>query len=468
MISTTHEPRESGQPECDFPILMSMLSRLYRLFTLFLSITMLAACGGSGSGSTDTSPPGPTADDLSYAGLANLSALLNLTTNWVTLSWSDTVPGASRYEIQQQNADGSWSAIDAVWATQASQLTLQWTGPAEDSMVLRVVAVMSGYTVPLSTAESSFDGASTASSQQIAVAPPSQMPSIAIDQTEPLQGTVDLSIANGGTYSDVIYSVDTAESGIGNAADAPYSLPWDMDTITTGAHAIYAELQVSESFSLELIRNVQVHTSKTALNVTLIYNPGTVDIYGVATSDSGIVSVTADINDQTTAVASDQTLGTLSAPNACTPTPCAAGQSFNSYHFSLDIHSPGTSYQTVLVEATDAAGHQAATTMEISLPSPTTAALLSPVNGASVEGTLPVTGTYASGTPGALELMVTLSGVPVYDNTVANPGSTAPFSTNVSLAGVPTGIHSVDIYARVGSAHYQLLASAFVMVTESQ
>jgi hypothetical protein len=460
MISTTHEPRESGQPQCDFPILMSMLSRLYWLLALFLSVTLLAACGGSGS--TDANPPGPTANDLIYAGSAGLSASLSLTTNWVTLTWSDTVPGASRYEIEQQNADGSWSVIDAVWATQASQLTLHWTGPAADSMVLRVVAVMSGYTVALSTAGGSAAG------QQITVALPSQIPSIAIDQTEPLQGTVDFSIANGGTYNNVTYSIDTATSIIGDATDAPYSLSWDTDTtwgtdtITTGAHTVYAQLQVSEFFSLELSRSVQIHTSSIALNVTLIYNPSTVDIYGVATSDSGIVSVTAANNND------GQALGTLFTPNACTPTPCAAGQSFNSYHFSLDIHSPGSSYQTIQVEALDAAGYVASTNIGISLPSPPTASLISPVNGASVEGALPVTGTYASGTPGALEVMVTLSGVPVYDNTVANPGSIVPFSTNVSLAGVPGGIHSVDVYARVGSASYQLLASAFVVVTGAQ
>lgn len=459
MLSTTHEPRESGQPEYDFPILMSMLSRLYRLFALFFSVTMLAACGGSGS--TDGSPPGPTANDLGYARLANLSASLSLTTNRVTLTWSDTVRGASRYEIEAQNADGSWSVIDAVWATQASQLVLQWTGPAADSMVLRVAAVMSGYTVALSTTEGLSGESSTAASQQITVAPPSQIPSIAIDQTGPLQGMVDLSIADGGTYSNVIYSMDTAESVLGNAADAPYSVPWYVDGITTGAHTIYAELQVSEFFSLELSRGVQVHSSGTALNVTLIYNPSTVDIYGVATSDSGIVSVTATSN--------NQALGTLSTPNACTPTPCSAGQSFNSYHFVLDIHSsPSKSYQLLEVEAVDAAGDLVPRYMQISLPSPTTATLISPVNGASAEGTLPVTGTYGSGTPGALEVLVTLSGVPVYDNTVANPGSIVPFSTNVSLAGVPAGIHSVDVYARAGSASYQLLASAFVVVTGSQ
>ena len=460
MISTTHEPRESGQSEYDFLMLMRMLSRLYWACTLFLSITFLAACGGSGS--TDANPPGPTASDLNYAGSANLSASLDLTTNWVTLTWLDSVPGASRYEIEQQNADGSWSVIDSVWATQASALALHWTGPAEGSMVLRVVAVMSGYTVALSTAGSLYDGSSTVFDQQITVAAPSQIPSIAIDQSGPLQGTADISIANGGTYSNVIYSVDPDGSGIGYATDAPYSVPWNVEVVTTGAHTIHAVLQVNESFSLKLSRSVQVHSTSTALDVTLIYNPSTVDVYAVATSDSGIVNVTAAVN--------EQTLGTLSAPNACIPTPCAAGQSFNSYHFFLDIHNPGVSnqYQSLQVEADDAAGDVASTSMEIFMPSPTTAALLSPVNGASVEGTLPVTGTYASGTPGALEVVVTLSGVPVYDSTVANPGSVVPFSTSVSLAGVPGGIHSVDVYARVGGASYQLLASAFVVVTESQ
>jgi hypothetical protein len=128
----------------------------------------------------------------------------------------------------------------------------------------------------------------------------------------------------------------------------------------------------------------------------------------------------------------------------------------------------GVDYQSIEATATDAAGHSASSTVSLELPSPTTATLDSPVNGDTVAGTLSISGTFASGTPGPLELMVTLSGIPVYDTTVGNPGSAVPFATNISLAGVANGIHTVDLYARVGNVSYHLVASAFVMVTGAQ
>jgi hypothetical protein len=461
MISTTRQTRESGQPKRDFLVLSTVRLRLYWLFILLLSTTLLAACGGGGSGSANGGPAGPTANDLLYAQLAQLSASLDLATNWVTLIWVDAVPGASRYEIEQQNADGSWSVLDGVWATQEAQLplqrlSLQWTGPVESATVLRVVAVMSGYTVTLSNL-GAIGTAPTAENQQIAVTPPSQMPSIATDQAEPLQGSVGLSIENGDIYTEVSYSLDEPQVGSFFVTAAPYPSSFDFTGTTTGPHTLYAQLQVNASFRLVLSRSVQVHTSEAAEKVTVVNNPSDTDIYVVATSDSGIVSVTATV--------SSVTLDALTEPNACVPAPCSPGQSFNAYHFSVAAPSLDSIGYSLQVEATDAAGHVAYTFTTIELPSPTSATLASPVNNASVQGTLPISGTFASGTPGALELMVTLSGVPVYDTTVANPGSVVPFATNVSLAGVANGVHTVDVYARAGSASYELMASAFVMVT---
>ena len=451
MTSTTRQPRESGQFKRDALVLW---------LAVLLTTVLLAACGGGETGST----AGPTASDLTYAQAADVAATLDLSTNWVTLTWGDTVPGASRYEIEQQNTDGSWSMLDGVWATQESQLPvervfLQWTGPIESTTVLRVAAVMSGYSVTLSNAGSSFTGAaSTAESQQITVTPPSQIPSIAIDQAEPVQGTVGVSIENGATYPSVSYSLDAPQSGGFTATVAPYSVSVDWSGVTTGPHTLYAELTVNDSFRLLLSRSVQIHTSEAALQTTIVNNPGEVGIYVVATSDSGIVSVTASVD--------SQTFGTLTEPNVCLPAPCSSGQSFNAYLFSIECQSLNSSEHVLEAEATDAAGNVANTFGQLLiLPSPTSATLASPVNNASVQGTLPISGTFASGTPGALEVMVTLSGVPVYDTTVANPGSVVPFATNVSLAGIPDGIHTVDVYARVGSASYVLFASAFVMVT---
>ena len=431
-----------------------MPSRLHWLPALLLSTTLLVACGGGGS--STGGPSGPTANDIAYAQEANLSASLDLSTGWVTLTWLDIVPGASRYQIEQLDADGSWSVLDAVWATEASQQSLHWTGPVENSVVLRVVAVMSGYTVTLSNAGTASGTQSTAASQQITVALPSPTPSIAIDQAEPLQGTVSVSIDNGATYNYVAYALDEPQFGPIGASSAPYSASFGLSSATTGTHTLYAQLEVNYSLTLLLSRSVRIHTSQAAVTAALDTNPNGIDLFAVATSDSGIVSVAASYG--------SLTLGTLTQPNACLPVPCSPGQSFNSYHFSVSPQKVTPDTQVLAAEASDGAGHTASWFSDVLFPT-TAATLASPTNNASVAGTLPISGTFSSGTPGALEVMVTLSGLPVYDTTVANPGAVVPFATNVSLASVANGIHTVDVYARVGSANYELLASAFVMVT---
>ena len=432
---------------------------------------MLTACGGGGSDSTGTAP-GPSAQDLQSAGLAGLNATLDLSTQLVTLKWADKFPDASRYQIEQQNPDGSWSAIDAVWATQASadlygaEGSLQWTAPLAMATTFRVEAMMPAYSVPLYT---SVATAGSAANQQIQVMFPSPLPAIVVDQPEPLQGTVGVSISNGGSYANVEYLIDGTELGnsLANASTGPlYSASLDLGNETTGTHPLYAGLQVPDTaLTLLLTEAVQVHTSDTAISMNVVSGPSVIDVYVVATSDSNIVSVSANIS---TIEGGINPLGSLGAPNVCSPTPCSTGQPFNAYHFSFDAQSTDTTEAFIQAQATDGGGHTASTSDDISLPSPTAATLDSPVNGASVQGTLPISGTFASGTPGALEVMVTLSGKPVYDTTVANPGSVVPFSTNVSLAGVANGIHTVGVYARVGSASYRFMTSAFVMVTGAQ
>lgn len=437
-----------------FFILRTVPSRLHWFPALLLSTTLLVACGGGGSSKGEA--PGPTANDLAYAREADLSASLDLTTDWVTLTWYEVVPGASRYEIEQLDADGSWSVLDGVWATQTPRNSLHWTGPVANTVVLRVVAVLSGYTVTLSNGGIIAAAQPTVENQQITVTLPLLTPSITIDQAEPLQGIVNVSIDNGATYSYVTYSLNEPQLGSIGAGSAPYSTSFGLGGATTGTHTLYAELEVNDSFTLLLSRSLRVHTSQMALTATYDTTPNGIDLFAVATSDSGVVSVTANYG--------SLMLGTLTQPNACLPVPCSPGQSFNSYHFSVNPQAVAPATQVLSAAASDGAGHTATWFADVLFPA-TAATLASPTNNASVAGTLPISGTFSSGTPGALEVMVTLSGLPVYDTTVANPGTVVPFETNVSLATVANGIHTVDVYARVGSANYELMASAFVMVT---
>ena len=446
MTTTTRQDSGTGHPGRAF-LIPSGIQRYHRcLLTLWLLLG-LAACGGS---SNSASPaPGPAAEDLGNARAASPTATLDLSTNRATLKWTDTFPRATRYEVEQQNDDGTWSVIDGVWATQGSQLPLQWTGSMSAAETLRVEAVMPGYTVPLET---------PLSQTSIAVAPPAVLPDIEFDQPEPVESQVTASIANAATYFAVTYIVDGVGEFDSTETNAPYAAPVPVSNLTTGAHVVVATLQVDSVLTLQISRGFQVHTSGAALSLNVAKGPSVVDIDVVATSDSGITSVTASVDDTVS-------LGSLAAPNACTPAPCSSGQPFNAYHFSFEVAPLGTGSHGIETRAVDGAGNTAVESAEITFPSPTEATLDSPLDGTSVQGTFAISGTFASGTPGALELMVALSGMPVYDTSLANPGSVVPFSTEINLSGVTNGPHTIDVYARVGSANYQLMTSAIVVVT---
>ncbi len=433
-----------------------------RPVALALSILLLGACGGgSGGGSTAGSPPSQDSLDADNAGL---KYTLDLSGRRVTLEWYDRFAAATRYQIEQQDASGAWVAIDGVWAPHDPQgTTLKWTGPVNGTATLRVEAVLSDHTVPLVVH-------GQVPSTSLTLSLPTQIPSIVFDQPEPLGTSVNVALDNGesvlgtdGSNHSVTYWIDSA--GLSGASVAPtYSATLHLDGVTTGTHLVSATVTRAGDFSATLMisRSVQIHSTDAAVAVVnTVLGPNAYDVYALATSDSGISSVIATL---------DLPAGpryTLTTPNACVPQPCGAGEPFNAYHFSFETRHLSSGFHTVNIEAVDGAGNFAADGPYFELPAPPSVTLASPADGASVVGTVHVAGTYSSAAPGALELMVTLSGVPVYDTTVANTGEEIPYATDVSLAGVSPGSHTLRVYARVGNTVYTQAATAIIQVAAS-
>jgi hypothetical protein len=429
---------------------MLVFVRPLRPYALSLMILLLGGCGGgSGGESGDGTPTGPTAEDLTLASSAALKATLDLSTNRVTLAWWNTFPNAQRYQIEQQDGSGAWVVIDGLWATQQEQGVLQWTGPYQGPVTLRVEAVLQTYTVPLKL---------FSSSTSVFVAPPAQIPSIILDQPEPLESPINVSIGEGtGSWLAITYGIDTRTYYTDSPAPE-YATSLSTDGIKTGTHRLSASIELDASSTLVIGKSVQIHTSAAAMSVSAMQSPDVIDIYAVATSDSGINSVVAGVQNVT---ASEQA---MTMPNACLPQPCNAGEPFNAYHFSFSTNGLGLGYHYIAVQATDNAGNTVTDGQGFNLPTPTTVTLDSLTDGAVVAGTLHLAGVFFSGTPGALELLVTLSGVPVYDTSVANTGAVVPYSADISLAGVSPGDHTVSVYARVGNTLYTPGATAIVRV----
>lgn len=417
---------------------------------------LLAACGGGAGGD---SLPGPSPEDQSQVNLAALRSTLDLSTNRVTLQWYD-VAHATRYQIERREPSGAWVVIDGVWAPPGGALRNglqqypQWTGVIDGPTTFRVEAVLSDYTLPLVLA-------STQSATALTVAAPSPLPSIEFDQPEPLEGPVEVSFAkSGGPYYEVSFSVDAFTIGLGAlATPPPYTL--HLEGYPTGTHVIYADLALSAAATVVIGRSVAIHTSKAAIQSILTRrDTQTFDAYLVATSDSGIASVAARVD--------TVPLPTLAEPNACAPLPCAPGQAFNAYRISLDTAALSAANHLFDAQAVDNAGN-ISTFIQLILPVPATASATidSPVDGSVVSGTLHLSGSFSSGTPGPLEIMVTLSGAPVYDTTVSNTGATTTYAADVSLAGVTPGSHTLNTYTRVGAVNYIQTASAVIQVAAS-
>lgn len=439
---------------------MAIPASLLRPLALPLLILFLDACGG-GSGAGSASAPSASLDAFAAVN-AGLKGTLDLSANRVTLEWYDSFATATRYQIEQQDAGGAWVAIDGVWAPHDPHGTrLKWTGPFIEAATLRVEAVLPDHSVPLVVAGQS-------PSTNFILERPAQIPSIVLDEPEPLETPSDVSLANdesilagGGNAPLVTYDIDTAaSSSSGIAPDFRSTL--QFYGLTTGTHLLSATVERAVGLlDLVISRNVQIHSSNVAVSVKSALSPSAFDVYALATSDSGISSLAATLDFPT------GSKDTLTAPNTCVPQPCGAGQPFNAYHFSFETKNLGPSFHSVTLEATDNAGNTGSNYASFELPAPPAVTLDSPVDGASVAGTLHLAGTYFSAVPGALELMVTLSGAPIYDTTVANTGLEIPFTADVSLAGVSPGSHTVTVYARVGNTVYTAGPVAVVQVTAS-
>lgn len=86
-----------------------------------------------------------------YAAAANLTSLLDLTTNTLTLRWNDSFPVPTRYDIKSQNADGSFTLLESVMGALGSNSVLSWQRVLTSDAVYRVEAVASSTSVTLMT-----------------------------------------------------------------------------------------------------------------------------------------------------------------------------------------------------------------------------------------------------------------------------------------------------------------------------
>lgn len=407
---------------------------------LALSLAALTACGGGsggggGGGSGGSNPPPvstqPTAQDQANAKAAVMSANLNMSTGLATLSWTDTFPSISGYDIQQQTDGTTWTTIDTVPGQGGSKTAITWSGAVSVTETLRVQAVETNYSVPLLT---------QSGQQQVQIAYPPTSPTIQLNESEPVSGQVQISVSNATGYSSVTYFVDLAT--LRTSTTGPnFPVNWDTTTLTNGQHLLVAMLQVNPDYSVQVRRSVQLANAAVAVSISPSGGtiPGGATLTVTATSDAGIQSVTLSMD--------GNPVGTLTAPNG----------GGNNYSFQIN----GSSGQHVFqAQAIDNNGQSSTATATITLSNPPQLSLSSPVDGGLINGTLHIAGTATSDKPGAVTTTATLGNVPVLNTTVTN------FSTDFSLTGVVPGDYTLTVVS-TDSTGSTLSQSLIVTVTSS-
>ena len=427
---------------------MYVLGRAARNALGFTVLFFLVACGGGGSAMYTAMPPttsGLTAQDVADAQAAKLTASLDPSTKVATLTWSDTFPPGTHYAIEQLSAPATWTQVDSVPGLTGGGASLSWTRTTNVTTTFRVAAMQSGDQVPLDTM-------SGATSVQVTV--PTTVPTIVLDQAQPVSGTVNASIANGGTYSSVSYYLDLALAGTSSTAPA-YSVAVNTVAITAGAHQLIARLATGPDSYIELRLTFQVAADQFVLAAGLPVPPNAPApvILVYASSQYGIASVSVSLD--------GHSLGTLTAPNCILAGSLGALCNPYTYQFAFDPIATGSGPHTVQVTAADGNGVTATKTVTITVSNAPSLTVSTPIDGALVNGTLPIQGTFATDKQGAtVSLSVTLGDLPVLST------NQSPFSASFSLAGVTPGSYTLTATA-TDSTGQPTVVSRQVTVTSS-
>ncbi|HET9389668.1 MAG TPA: hypothetical protein VFO44_08485, partial [Steroidobacteraceae bacterium] len=389
------------------------MSNTLRSFLLCLAIAELSGCGGgSGPGApppTQTNPSQPTAQDLANAKAADLTGILDLSANTMTLSWVDNFKSATGYNIEQRSSSGNWNVVETIPGQGGTGQRVSWMRTVTAQSAFRVTAQLSGYTVTLLTTEQQ---------DSVLISPPATAPSIVLDQPEPVTDSVAVSLQNAGKLTGVEYFVDSTEFGTSSASpDFPAIL--DTAQIASTSHMLRARMQTGPGAFLEVHRSVTVAQANLGLTVVVKGTTGTVRILVVATSNVGVQSASASLD--------GVSLGTLTQTNA-------VGTLGPAFEFTVDALKAGSGPHVIMVTAVDVTGASASTSVLATFNNAPTLALGSPVDGALVNGTLTLSGTFGSDKPGPVNLVVSLG------NSTILQTSTSPFNATIDLgtvAGLP-------------------------------
>jgi hypothetical protein len=317
-------------------------------------------------------------------------------------------------------------------------------------MPSRAVPVFASFFLALSlTACGGGDGSSSPSDNDI---PPEVLPSselsIAVSQSEPVAGAVQLSVVNGAAKPSVVsWYVDFRSIG---SATSDTPVPWNTSKAPDGTHLVSARMLFSDGSSSELSRTVQVFNPPPVVEdpifVVELLNPvGTFGSLGgevlvSASSPVGIADVSVTID--------GQPASSLNAPNVCSgrfggrySRNCEFTQNvftYTLYLFTIPAAAACSGTHVVTVTATNTAGKARSFSFTVVNDSPG----VTLTEAAIVAGTLTVRGTTCSNKPGPITVTARLGDYEFLQTTTQSS-----FSGSMTVSGLFPNTYVLQVTA---------------------
>jgi hypothetical protein len=410
-------------------------------------LSLVAACGGGGGGGSNnnTPPPGgnqpppapvpaPTAEDNANARSSQLKLSLRADTRELTITWTDTFSAETGYTVEAQSAGGAWQTLESLPAGQATGTPYEWKRVIDASRTYRISATRSGYSVPLV-----LEGGQT----EILVDLPAASMTIEVDQTPPVRGTVQLSVANAVDVQAVRYFVDLATIA-GSSTGPTFPVSWNTGGVTDGEHLLIARVQRSSGATVELRRQIVVDNPSVAISLQVAFTQLTrccVSMSGSVTADAGLQQIEFFVNGASIHVITNPPSG------------------YYQHRFDKTPLPGGTNVFRVV--ATDTTGATAEATAQLVMDR-APVITMTPVDGTIVSSNnLRIEGTVTDDVSD-VSMTISLGSIQLYQTSTGGA-----FGFDYSLAGLPAGEYTLTASASDAQRNVQVVHNR-VIVPPSQ
>jgi len=335
---------------------------------LLLSMLCLISCDDP----AELPPPG---DEISESDLENASesesaAILDPESLQLMLTWYDRFDDEESFGIEILDSE-VWHRLETLPQVEGVDSAVSWSVVIEETGQYRIMVDKSDYSLPLN---------SSSGGDHLLVSIPTTEPTLIIDSSEPLSGSVTISLGDASDILYVNYFMDLQSiASVSEGED--FSFTWNSRTVPNGVHLLSAMAATSPDVFLDLRRQIQVENPDLFLSMSISGTSGTVDLDVNATAEVGIESVESFLD--------DRPLGALTSPNYD-----------GSFRWIIDTEEEGNGEHTIHSVATDRQGNVVADTLSAVFDQFPEIILHTPIAGSILSGTLVVDGELVDDLPG--------------------------------------------------------------------